>query len=392
MTRRSIRLLEQLADKPTVSIPAACKGWAETLAAYRFFDNDKVTAAAVLAPHMACSLARASEYKVVLCIQDTTELDYTGKSNVAGLGPLNYAKRHGLMLHPTVMVTPERVPLGILDARFWTHQPKPDRTHHNQRPIEDKESFRWLEGHRLASAAQARLPDTQLVSVSDREGDIYELFAARQTADQPQAELLVRACHNRKLVDGDKLWQALERAPVLGEVDFNLPKSATRKARHVRQSLRAARVTLKAPYRNDRALPDLEVSAILAQEDNPPKGTEPVQWLLLTSLPVDSFEPAVEKLAWYLCRWEIEIFFRILKSGCTVEQLQLETVERLETALALLHDHRLAGPATHPARAGGVPSCPVTWCSKSRNGKPSISQPRARRRPSNRQPWTRSCA
>ncbi len=122
---------------------------------------------------------------------------------------------------------------------------------------------------------------------------------------------------------------------MLGEVDFNLPKSATRKARHVRQSLRAARVTLKAPYRNDRALPDLEVSAILAQEDNPPKGTEPVQWLLLTSLPVDSFEPAVEKLAWYLCRWEIEIFFRILKSGCTVERLQLETVERLETAIAL---------------------------------------------------------
>ena len=122
---------------------------------------------------------------------------------------------------------------------------------------------------------------------------------------------------------------------MLGEVDFNLPKSATRKARHVRQSLRAARVTLKAPYRNDRALPDLEVSAILAQEDNPPKGTEPVQWLLLTSLPVDSFEQAVEKLAWYLCRWEIEIFFRILKSGCTVEQLQLETVERLETAIAL---------------------------------------------------------
>ena len=135
-------------------------------------------------------LARASQHKVVLCIQDTTELDDTGKSNVEGLGPLNDTKRHGLRLHPTVMVTPERVPLRILDARFWTHALEPDRMHRNQRPIEDKESFRWLESHRLVSAAPARLPDTQRVSVGDREGDIYEPFAARQTADQPQAELL----------------------------------------------------------------------------------------------------------------------------------------------------------------------------------------------------------
>jgi hypothetical protein len=115
LNRRARRLVEKLGEKPTVSIPAACGGWGETRAAYRLFDHPAVTAERVLAPHIACTEERLREHPRVLCIQDTTELDYTTKRDIAGLGPLNYESRWGMYLHPTLVLTPERVPLGLLD-------------------------------------------------------------------------------------------------------------------------------------------------------------------------------------------------------------------------------------------------------------------------------------
>jgi hypothetical protein len=117
LNRRAQRLVESLGKQPTLSIPGACSGWDETRAAYRLFDHDAVTAEAVLAPHIACTEARLRAHPRVLCIQDTTELDYTKKKGViGGLGVLNLESRRGLYLHPTLVVTPERVPLGLLDA------------------------------------------------------------------------------------------------------------------------------------------------------------------------------------------------------------------------------------------------------------------------------------
>ena len=115
LNRRACRVLGQLGDKPTVSIPSACGGWTETRAVYRLFDRAEVTAEKVLAPHMACTVERLREHPRVLCIQDTSELDYTGKTDIQGLGPLNYETRQGLYLHPTLAVTPDRLCLGVLD-------------------------------------------------------------------------------------------------------------------------------------------------------------------------------------------------------------------------------------------------------------------------------------
>src|SRR4029079_18606570 len=112
------------------------------------------------------------------------------------------------------------------------------------------------------------------------------------------------------------------------------PASAGR-PRPVHQTLRTAQLELRPPYRANRKLPALEITALLAQEEDPPEGIEPVQWLLLTNLPVQNAQHAVEKVEWYLCRWQIEVYFRILKSGCKVEQLQLQERDRLEVALAL---------------------------------------------------------
>ena len=330
--------MAKLGAQPGASIPAACGGWAETKGAYRLFDHEKVTAQQVLEPHYQCSEQRLSQHPLVLCIQDTTELDYTGKSDIEGLGPLNYETRRGLYLHPTLAVTPERLPLGVLDAWSWTREPGclgEDKDPH--RPIEEKESLRWLEGYQRVCELQAQIPDTQLVYLGDREADIYELFAERYVAQQsqaPYAEWLIRAEQDRKLADGRKLWEAAAQVPVFARIEFDLPATDKRQARHILQTLQAVRLTLKAPYRAGQALPNVEVTALLAQEEQPPTGEEPITWLLLTSLPVDTAEQAIEIMQWYLCRWQIEIFFKILKSGCTVEELQLENLERLEPALA----------------------------------------------------------
>jgi hypothetical protein len=337
LNRRVIRLLARLGEKPTLSIPAACRGWAETQAAYRFFDNEKVSAERVLAPHIEATRERMRGEAVILCITDTTELDYSGKKDIRGLGPLTYEAQRGMYLHASLAVTTERLSLGVLDALFWARDPAGYGKSSEQadRPIEEKESIRWLESYRTMCEHAAKLPQTQLVYVTDREGDIYDIFAESESREEPKADWLIRSQTDRNLADGGKLWQRVAAAEPLGEVEFDLPASKDRKARHVVQTLRVARVRLKAPYRTGTKLPDVEITAVYAREDDPPRAAERIEWILLTSLPVESFEEAREILQWYLCRWQIEVFFRILKSGCEVEELQLEITDRLEPAIAL---------------------------------------------------------
>lgn len=337
LNRRACVLLSQLAQRPEQSIPEACQGWAETQAAYRFFSNEKVTPEGVLLAHVEAVLERARQHPVVLCVQDTTELDFTSRPQTEGLGPLTYESALGLYIHPTVAFTPERLCLGVVDLWTWvrdaqTHGTK-DRASRASRPIEEKESFRWLEGYRRICGLQKEVGETtRLVYVADRESDLFELFAE---GERQGVAWLIRANQPRKLADGARLWQAAEEAPELGQIEFDLAATAQRSSRRVVQTLRSVRVSLAAPYRCDQVLEAVEVTALLAREETPPEGVEPIQWLLLTNLPVETLEAGREKMQWYLCRWQIEVYFRVLKSGCKVEQLQLQTRDRLESALAL---------------------------------------------------------
>lgn len=339
LDRRAHLVLGKMGEKPTLSIPGACKSWAETLAAYRFFDNEKVTSEKVLRPHVDATWERIRQHPVVLCIEDTTEVDYSTKKETKGLGPLTYKARQGLLLHPTLAVTPDRVPLGSLRALFWARDPEAHGKEKERRKIaiEEKESFRWIEGYRRLNEQAGEVGQTQLVYMADRESDIYELFVEAHRTPGKRANLLVRASHDRKLLDGGKLWEEAEKSPALGTVEFDLPKRKERSPRRVVQALRAVRVKLKAPQRNDGKpqLPDVEVTAILAKEENSPSGVVPVEWMLLTDMSVTTFEEAARMMQWYLCRWQIEIFFHILKNGCKIEQLQLEHVDRLKPAVAL---------------------------------------------------------
>ena len=186
LNQRQKIILDRFAAKPSASIPGACRGWAETKAAYRFFAHPRVTAEEVLHPHSEATLARIAEHPVVLLPQDTTELDFSRpKKPVKGAGPLSYEERTGFFQHVQLAVTPERLPLGVIDEMTWGRDPEDYRKNDRRKtkPIEEKESYRWLLGYRRACAVAAAVPGTQIISISDREGDIYECFveAARRS-------------------------------------------------------------------------------------------------------------------------------------------------------------------------------------------------------------------
>lgn len=324
LNERAVLLAERLGSQPTESIPNACHGWAETQAAYRFLRNPKADWRALLAAHWAATVERMRAHAVVLNIQDTTELDFNGRQT-RGLGPLSYESQRGMYLHPTYAVSPAREPLGVVDAWMWAREPKgADGTRAGL-----KESRRWIEGYERVAERALELPQTRQVYVADREADILALLQRAQELDHA-ADYLIRCQHNRALPGGDKLWARLDKAAELGQVRFDLVGGRGRKARQVTQRLRVERVAL-----DDGRKGRLAVTCLVAEEVAPPKGVKPVIWRLLTNRPVATLAQAVELIDWYRARWEIELFFLILKEGCRVEALQLADKERTETALAL---------------------------------------------------------
>jgi hypothetical protein len=328
LNRRLVQVAERLGTQPGASIPVACGGWAETQGAYRLLAHEAVTWEQVLAPHWECSVERMRGHPVVLCVQDSTEWDYTAQPGIAGLGPLSYLRQHGLYVHPPLAVTPDGVPLGVLDAWMWTRDRETFGEDKRHWPIEAKESMRWLEGFERCAELAATLPDTRLVYVADRESDIHEFMV--RAPRHPQVDWLIRAAQDRKLAEGDTLWDRLAQASVLGEVSFTLPARPNRPSRPVVLTLRGEPVTVQP-----KGGEPVTVTALRAREERAPAGVDPLDWRRLTNRPAETLAAAAQLIQWYGGRWTIEVFFRIFKTGCRVEALQLSTLERLEPALAL---------------------------------------------------------
>lgn len=329
LNQRLVKLATRFAEQPTASIANACGDWAETMAAYRFFDQastDKrgLNWQSILQPHIDGSEDRMAQHPVVLCLQDTTELDFNGQ-DIEGLGPLSFEAQRGMYLHPTYAVTPQREPLGVIDAWMWAREPKgADGT----RPGVS-ESTRWIEGYERVAETAARMPGTRLIYVADREADMVGLMQRARELGTP-ADWLIRAQHNRCLPQGGKLWAAVLAEAPLGEIEFSLASRQGQPERTVRQQVRVKATTIPAADGQR-----IQVTCLVATEIDPPPGCKAVEWRLLSNREVVDLDAAVQLIDWYRCRWEIETLFRVLKNGCRVETLQLGSRPKLELALAV---------------------------------------------------------
>lgn len=366
LNRRAQGVASRLFESPQQSPKAAMRGTAEMMGAYRLFDHPECTDKALLAAHRDRVLERVREQARVLVIQDTTELDYTSHRTLAGRGPLSVEERQGFFLHTQWVVNDRRLPLGAWEASIYnreapSREPK-DPQRRKRLPLERKESFRWLAGYRGACDLMARAPDVQVISCGDRENDIYEVFAEwhqRRLEARVAADWEIRSNQDRcVLEDGPQETSAdglethliaqVARNPVLGGVRFLLKskvqskkakgggrKKVLRQGRTVRQEIRAGEIRLRPPHRPGLKLSEVTLRVVMATEIDPPPGQDPIEWVLLTSLPVGDLDQALEVLQVYLARWEIEEFHRVLKTGCRVERLQFQDARRLKPALAL---------------------------------------------------------
>jgi hypothetical protein len=342
-------LLEQLWKGMGQTIPLACQDWANTKAAYRFMDNDRVSEQDILSGHFKATAQRFSSTDgPILVLQDTTTFSYEREHpeliGYAG-STITSAQRRGrekpspqcgILMHSSLVVTAQGLPLGLAAIKFWSRKEFKDTASRRSKvnftriPIEKKESFRWIENLRQSTT---RLGDAdRCVHIGDRESDIFELFDA---ASELGTHFLVRTCTNRLAGDGghtvaDEMSEV--RVKGLHRIEFRDGKGRPQQAL---LEIRYRRLTVWPPVAKQRHYPALRLTVIHATERGEPTGRKRVEWKLLTDLPVNSRVDAIEKIDWYAMRWKIETFHKNLKSGCKAEESQLRTASRLTNLIAI---------------------------------------------------------
>lgn len=349
LNKRARHLLKRFSDTPMQSIPESCKGWSETKAAYRFFGNNLVTAKKVIKPHRVSTLNRIKSQPIVLLIQDTTTLNYSGQKERQDIGPIQQDNVRGIFLHPTLAITPNRECLGVVDYEQWsrekfTHQTSEERrAQRYYKSIKDKESYRWVRGYKKASRLARAMPDTQFIYIADREGDIYDIYHEAQYGfGNSSADWIIRATFDRAILDEDapkkrgRLKAHVKAGNSIGKVTFTVSSSGNRKKREITQDVFTKKMTLIPPREKAKdGLKPVQITVVIAKDTNPPPGEKAIEWTILTSLSVSTLDNALQVIQWYLCRWQIEIYFKILKSGCNVEKLQLSDKQRFDPCLAM---------------------------------------------------------
>ena len=351
LNRRAISIGKSLSSNPSGSIPSSCIGWSETHAAYSFFSNPKVSSEKILAPHIESSLERASRHRVVLAVQDTTSLSFTGHKATSGLGEVGnsrYQNAKGLINHNTYLLSDSGVPLGLIDQDIWDRKTSKVKNSviRTKTPIHKKESIKWLKALNKTSEMTSRLENTKVIHVADREADIYSLFDELECLDE---KFIIRARCNRRInkssrgsFDGEKLFDRLEQEKSLGtiEVEVNEKSSPSRK-RTACLELKALSFSLTAPraksmkshrFKSER-LPLTVVSAVEVKSDGELAG---INWILLTNTDIQTKEQVHYCVECYSKRWTIEVFHRILKTGCRVESVRFNCARKIKAYAAFL--------------------------------------------------------
>lgn len=332
LNKRCRRLIDQFVKKPATSIPQACLSWRNTKAAYRFFANDTIDPDKILASHFIETQERINKTNgIILVAQDTTDIDYTTHKKTKGLGYLQGEHLFGIKVHSGLAISEDGIPLGFLSQKRWIRDlstfGKRRMKGKEKRSMEEKESNRWLEAVR---DIEEHIPKgKRAVVIGDREADLYELFALKRKTN---IDLLVRAKYNRYLWGTQKrLFDKISSQTPVGKLTISLQKTPKRHASKATLTVRFANVTLTSKYGKGA----IRLFAVEAKEEKPPQGAQAVHWILLTSVPVTTFEGAVKVINWYTKRWLIERLHYVLKSGCKIEELQLQEKERLGRALVI---------------------------------------------------------
>lgn len=337
-------LLQKLSDGVGQTVPLACRDLATTKAAYRFFDNERVDEQAILSGHFQATRERVHALAgPMLVLHDTTELSYMREEpELVGLsggsvrwnGVASVRKRCAVLMHSSLVLTPGGLPLGLSAIKFWSRAERQGRARAKKiesarLPIEDKESYRWLQNLRHSSDLLAQ-PE-RCVHIGDRESDIYELFC---TAQELGTRFLVRSRFDRRTgQEGRTIAEQMQQVAVQGlhRIAF---RSHLGEECEATLEIKYQRLIVPAPS-DKNTLPELELMVVHAHERNPPSNRPPLQWKLITNLPVESEAQAIEKIDWYAMRWKIETFHKILKSGCKAEDTRLETAPRLTNLISI---------------------------------------------------------
>lgn len=341
LNKRILHLLDQASKQPQASINQMFHTRKEVQACYRFFSNDLVDETKIIEPHLNKTIERVSQNPIVLCLSDTTSLNYTTRKTLKDSGYISSNNAQGFFLHTTIAVTPDRLHLGIIGQKFWAREKeKKARTSRERESMlfTEKESYRWLEAYRDSCELAKKCEGTKVIHITDREGDIFEIFDEHRKGTT-NADYIIRSNHNRIVYPGkgqtNTLIEELQDSKPLGKISFEIIDRVSGNIRQVHQSVQAISIEIKSRYGSDRPNIKATLNAVYLKEIDPPKGAKPIQWCLLTSLPISSLEEIVKVISYYLCRWEIEVFFKTFKSGCKVEEKSLRSADRLYPLFSL---------------------------------------------------------
>jgi len=337
LNRRAPRMLRSRWARPQHSFYRSFETPAECKAAYQLVENQRaqINLDSLLAPHQLQTARRMAAEKVVLLAQDTCTLGYNSLEQTEGLGTICEDHGHGLFLHSMQAFRLDGIPLGTAWSEIWARTEESDSDERKQQSIDEKESGRWLRAVQAGGQRARQMPQTCVIVCGDRESDIYEVYDQVQDAP-PNLFVLVRGKHDRYLTNGERLLDSLAASPLGGLREVKLPRRSGVPARTAILELRWQEVELQPPAVGlKRTWPPLKLYAVLAREVDAPEGVEPIDWLLLTNVPVTTLKMARRAVRWYALRWGIECWHKVLKVVCGVERRQLKTALALERALAM---------------------------------------------------------
>ena len=332
LDKRLTAILVDTVENPSASIPEAAGDASQATATYRFYDNDRVTTAALHLGVATATAQRCLDQETLLVVQDTTTLNFTGLHTIPELGPIDSGGlARGVHLHTALTVTSSGEVIGILDQQYWA---RPQR---GQPGPEEKESEKWINGMDASRAvlyqAAGEQPVPRLIHVMDREGDAYEVMMAVEDAGD---SAIIRCAQNRKIDDPlAKAHEAVRSQPVLCRTSVVVSRKAGVPERRAAVEVRSMRVTLVPDLQKYPHAWPMTWNLVEVWEPAPPAGTQAAHWLLWTLEPAATADEALEVVRKYTCRWPIEEVHLVLKSGCKVENLRLETWERLEKAVTV---------------------------------------------------------